>query len=74
MHQVVLVLDANNLSHRLSFLELSGTDVAESDRADESLALQVNEYAEWLCDRISERFRLIDPNQSAERPCPRWSK
>lgn len=46
--QIVEVLNANDLRDFLSFLELSGSDVAETDVPNESLTLQFGKRREWF--------------------------
>src|SRR5262245_22785572 len=54
---VVEVLDANDLSDFLSFLELPGSDVAQTDVANQSLALQIGERHKRLLDRSFQWLR-----------------
>ena len=55
---IVEILDADDLGDFLSLRELLGSDVAEADVTNQTLALHVHELAERLYDRAFRRLQL----------------
>src|ERR1700756_4159012 len=54
---VVKVLHADNLCYGLPFGQLLGSNVAQTDMPDQSLALEFGEHGQRLFDRFLPRFR-----------------
>ena len=60
MHQIVLILHADNLADSATLRDLRGRDVAQPDVTHQALTLELGQNGEWRFDRPFGRSMHVE--------------